>query len=228
MGDDSERDGYGRSLERAEEEDRLPKLVIYPGKEVMEPEIDGLQVPSGPEGPTSGIDFAKRRPYIGLAVLSSLIGGVLMIATPFAGAEWWNEEQDLVDSIVIDNTSSAGLVLVMIVISIALFICMGSTLTIVDVHGWRLQEFTMIGLLSACLAFALVVGLTIGFVWFTYFGDITDMWFGPAFYAGLIGSGLSVYSLWHIRGIHKAIDPGSQEVEQSSSQMGEDVARHRL
>jgi len=214
MGDGSERDGYGRSLERAEEDDGHPKLVIYPGKEIMEPEIDGLHVPSkeGQGGPTPGIDIAKRRPYLWLAILSSLIGGVLIITTPFAGAEWWNETQEVFDTFVLDNSSSGWLML-MIVISLVLFICLGSTLIIVDVNGRHLREFTKIGLLSACLAFALVVGLTIGFVWFTYIGDITDMWFGPAFYAGLIGSGLSVYSLWHIRGIHKAVDPGSQTVE---------------
>ena len=215
MEDGSERDGYGRSLERVEEEDDPPNLVIYPGKEVMEPEIDGLQVPTteGQGGPTPGIDIAKRRPYLWLAILSSLIGGVLIITTSFAGAEWWNEDQEVFDSFVIDNTSGGWIVLMMIVISIALIICLGTTLTIVDVDDWALQEFTTIGLLSACLAFALVVGLAIGFVWFTYVGDITDMWFGPAFYAGLIGSGLSVYCLWHIRGIHKAVDPGSQTVE---------------
>jgi amino acid transporter len=125
------------------------------------------------------------------ALITSLAGAVLLLATDFAGAYWYGYYTE--GWLYIGAFNAIYFAAIIIPLAIALFVCTLLAAQCMGSHQLRspLKKLRT-GFILALIVFILVIIGGIAFVIVSISEDYTDWWFDPGFYGGAIGSLLTM------------------------------------
>lgn len=134
----------------------------------------------------------KSSLYVG-SFLTSILGGIIPLISDFAG--WYNyDAYNKVETRgwIYLSADSPGAAAILIIVALCLFYCTYISYLGLKSAGKLAQQNVRTGLLSAGTAFVIVLFSGLAFTVAMLSDEPTDWWLDTGFYAGFIGSGLTV------------------------------------